>query len=37
MKTMMMESAGRSSSAEPTLSPGEVIVRQQVTVLFDAE
>jgi uncharacterized protein YggE len=37
MKTMMMESAGRSSSGEPTLAPGEVIVRQQVTVLFDAE
>lgn len=37
MKTMMMESAARSSGGEPTLAPGEVIVRQQVTVVFDAE
>ncbi|HYX31948.1 MAG TPA: SIMPL domain-containing protein [Oligoflexus sp.] len=33
---MMMESASRSSS-EPTLAPGEVRVKQQVTVIFDAE
>jgi uncharacterized protein YggE len=35
MKTMMMESAARSSEA--TLAPGEVIIRQYVTVVFDAE
>jgi uncharacterized protein len=34
-KTMMMESMARGS--EPTLAPGEVIIRQQVTVVFDAE
>ncbi|WP_141735590.1 SIMPL domain-containing protein [Oligoflexus tunisiensis] len=36
-KTMMMEGFARAASSEPTLAPGEVRVKQQVTVLFDAE
>jgi uncharacterized protein YggE len=34
---MMMEGFARGASSEPTLAPGEVRVRQQVTVLFDAD
>jgi uncharacterized protein YggE len=36
-KTMMMESRARGAGEEPTLAPGEVRVRQNVTVVFDAD
>ncbi len=35
-KTMMMESMARGGG-EPTLAPGEVRIRREVTVVFDAE